>query len=88
MKACCASMRMSRNSHGDRMKTHRTKEQRFEASGLPEHVREIFYAGWYAAGEEINEGEDYDDFQERLYANDFMKRDGDKDDDFLYPMIE
>ncbi len=55
------------------MKTYRTKEQRFEGSGLPEEMREAFYAGWYACGAEINEGEDYDDFQYRLYANDFLK---------------
>lgn len=56
------------------MKTHRTKEKRFAVSGLPESERAAFYLGWYACGDEINEGEDYDDFQERLYENDFLHR--------------
>lgn len=42
------------------MKSHRTKEQCFAASELPEKMREAFYKGWYAAGKEINEGEDSD----------------------------
>lgn len=56
------------------MKSHRTKEQCFAASELPEKMREAFYKGWYAAGNEINEGEDSDWLQERLYAEDFLKR--------------
>lgn len=55
------------------MKSHRTKEQRFALAGLPESMRDAFYKGWYACGTEINEGEDYDDFQERLYENDFLE---------------
>lgn len=54
------------------MKSHDTKEQRFFRTGLPESERAAFYLGWYAAGNEINEGEDNDDFQERLIANDFL----------------
>jgi hypothetical protein len=63
------------------MKSHKTKEQRFNNSGLPEASRKTFYAGWYAAGTEINEGEDSDWLQERLYAGDFLKVDGDSDED-------
>jgi hypothetical protein len=55
------------------MKTHRTKEQRFEQLGLSEEMRSAFYQGWYAAGNEINEGEDSDWLQERLYENDFLE---------------
>lgn len=54
------------------MKSHATKEQRFAASGLPESERAAFYIGWYACGNEINQGEDSDWFQERLIAHDFL----------------
>lgn len=56
------------------MKSHRTKEQRFEYSGLSESERAAFYLGWYAAGQEISQGEDYDSFDERLLENDFLPR--------------
>ena len=55
------------------MKWHNNKEQSFEKSGLPENLREAFYAGWYSAGNEINQGEDSDYLQERLLENDFLK---------------
>lgn len=54
------------------MKRHRTKEQAFAISKLHESQRGAFYAGWYAAGSAINEGEDSDWLSERLTANDFM----------------
>ena len=57
------------------MKWHPTKEQAFERRHLPENQREAFYAGWYAAGDAINEGEDSDWLSDRLKANDFIKED-------------
>lgn len=60
------------------MKYHKTKEQKFKDSGLPEQFREAFYLGWYSAGNEINEGEDSDWLQEQLYENDFLKKDEDE----------
>ena len=54
------------------MKSHATKEQCFASSGLPESERAAFYMGWYAAGNQINEGEDSDYLQERLIENDFL----------------
>lgn len=56
------------------MKSHATKEQRFAASGLPESDRAAFYLGWYACGDEINQGEDYDLFEERLREHDFLHK--------------
>ncbi len=52
-----------------------SKEQCFESYDLPEEKREAFYAGWYAAGAQINEGEDSDDLQLRLEAFDFLRPD-------------
>ena len=54
------------------MKAHDTKEDAFIKSGLPDDMREAFYSGWYAAGAAINEGEDSDWLNERLYKNDFL----------------
>ena len=47
------------------MKWHNNKEQSFEKSGLPENLREAFYAGWQClphplCGDVINNGEDSD----------------------------
>lgn len=56
------------------MKSHATKEQRFARTGLPESDRAAFYLGWYACGDEINQGEDYDLFEERLIENDFLHK--------------
>lgn len=55
------------------MKTHLNKEESFFQSNLPEALRPAFYAGWYACGHEINEGEDSDWLQERLKEEDFLK---------------
>ena len=63
------------------MKFHKTKEACFASSKLPEEMRKSFYRGWYAAGTQINEGEDSDWLQERLYKEDFLKRDDDYDYD-------
>ena len=62
------------------MKSHRNKEECFKASRLPENQRSAFYAGWYAAGNEINEGEDSDWLNERLRDNDFLEPLGDDED--------
>jgi hypothetical protein len=59
------------------MKQHRNKEKSFDCSGLPEEMRAAFYKGWYAAGTEINQGEDSDWLQESLYTNDFLEWDED-----------
>lgn len=67
------------------MKSHRTKEQRFDLSKLPENMRDAFYAGWYAAGSEINEGEDSDWLQERLYAEDFLPDDIHVNEELILP---
>lgn len=56
------------------MKSHRNKEQCFKDSGLPARFQHAFYKGWYACGNQINEAEDYDDFQERLYEHDFLEK--------------
>lgn len=55
------------------MKLHRTKEQCFELSGLPEESKQAFYMGWYSAGSEINRGWDSDLLQENLLKYDFLK---------------
>lgn len=57
------------------MKWHLTKEQSFDRANLPENMRTAFYTGWYAAGDEINNGEDSDWLSERLRANDFIALD-------------
>ena len=57
------------------MKSHRTKEKSFECSGLDPKHKDAFFAGWYAAGNEINQGEDSDWLQESLYENDFLRKD-------------
>lgn len=63
------------------MKSHATKEQCFAGSGLSEDKRAAFYAGWYAAGNEINQGEDSDWLSESLKANDFLEPDEKPDED-------
>jgi len=62
------------------MKSHRTKEESFKCSGLDPKHKDVFFAGWYAAGNEINQGEDSDWLQERLYENDFLRKDDDDDE--------
>jgi hypothetical protein len=54
------------------MKSHRTLEQCFTHSGLPESNRNAFEQGWYACASEINNGVDGDWLQEDLYANGFL----------------
>ncbi len=55
------------------MKYHLTKEESFKRSGLPKSMKEVFFKGWYAAGHEINQGVDSDDFQEQLRDHDFLE---------------
>ena len=70
------------------MKYHKTLDECFIAycrnadswitvlllSGIKlEHLREIFEEGWYACASEINNGEDSDWLQERLYEEGFLK---------------
>lgn len=60
------------------MKSHKTKEERFEIfmNGVNQDritLRDAFYAGWYAAGSEINEGEDSDWLSESLHSEDFIE---------------
>ena len=54
----------------------RTKTPRSEASYA------AFVAGWYAAGTQINEGEDSDWLQERLYEEDFLEKEAEEIHDY------
>jgi hypothetical protein len=58
------------------MKLHLTKEQCFKnfmkRNKDGESQRAAFYAGWYSAGSQINEGEDSDWLSESLHENDFI----------------
>jgi hypothetical protein len=54
------------------MKSHATKEECFDYLSLPKSVRAVFYMGWYAAGNQINNGLDSDDVHEQLEENDFL----------------
>lgn len=62
------------------MKSHRTLEQCFELSKLPETHRKAFEQGWYCCANEINQGEDSDWLQERLYAEGFLLKEKEDDD--------
>lgn len=63
------------------MKSHLTKEQCFKKSKVPLDQKEAFFMGWYACGNEINQGEDSDWLQERLYAEDFLRKPQNVEDD-------
>jgi hypothetical protein len=54
------------------MKYHKTLDQCFKDSNLPKSQRAAFEQGWYCCASEINNGEDSDWLQERLYAEGFL----------------
>jgi hypothetical protein len=46
-----------------------------------QEIKDIFAEGWYACANEINEGEDSDWLQERLYEEGFLRKYEDNKDD-------
>lgn len=57
------------------MKWHRSLEECFANSKLPESMRQAFEDGWFACANEINNGLDSDMVQAELKESGFFRKD-------------